>query len=194
VHLNTEITAAQILEKAPDAVVVAAGGQPSMPDIPGIRSGNCVDGLDVYRGREVGDTVVIVGGGMLGSELALHLAANGKKVILTTRQEKVAYDMETAHYIVFMERLLSSDVQVLTGKMVSQITPDGVAVLDLVRLGERMEIKADTVIILGGFQPDQSLSEQLGGNGLRVLPIGDCVRPRGIHEAIYEGHLAARSI
>ncbi len=194
VHLNTEITAARILENTPDAVIVAAGGKPSMPDIPGIDSDKCVNGLDVYRGKEVGDTVAVIGGGMLGCELALHLADQGKKVILTTRQEKIAYDMETAHYIVFMERLLGSGVQVHTGKMVSRVTPEGVDMLDLVRLGERLEIKADTVIVMGGFQPDQDLSEQIGGNGPEVISIGDCVRPRGIHEAVYEGHLAARSI
>jgi NADPH-dependent 2,4-dienoyl-CoA reductase/sulfur reductase-like enzyme len=194
VHLDTEITAAQILEKAPEAVIVAAGSKPSMPDIPGIDSEKCVNGLDVYKGKEVGDTVVIVGGGMLGSELALHLAETGKTVILTTRQDKIAYDMEVAHYIVFMGRLMKSGVQVYTRKMLSQVTPAGVVMLDLARLGERTEVKADTVIIMGGFLPDRSLCESIVGNGIRVISIGDCVKPRGIHEAIYEGHLAARSI
>ena len=194
VHLNTEITAAQIFKKRPDAVVVAAGSKPSMPEIPGIDSENCINGLEVYKGRDVGETVVIVGGGMLGSELALHLAEKGKKVILTTRQEKIAYDMEMAHSIVFMGRLVNSGVRVHTNKLLSQITPEGVVMLDLARLGERTEVKADTIIVMGGFQPDQSLCEQLNGNGLQVIPVGDCIQPRGIHEAIYEGHLAARSI
>ncbi|MGO9572065.1 MAG: FAD-dependent oxidoreductase [Desulfomonilaceae bacterium] len=194
VHLNTEITADQILHKAPDAVLVAAGSKPYMPEISGIDSEKCVYGVDVYKGKEVGETVVIVGGGMLGSELALHLAEKGKKVILTTRQERIAYDMEMAHYIVFMGRLANSGVQVYTSKLLSQVTPEGVVMLDLTRLGERTEMKADTIIVMGGFQPDQSLYEQLNGNGLQVIPIGDCIQPRGIHEAIYEGHLAARSI
>ncbi|HMK36912.1 MAG TPA: FAD-dependent oxidoreductase [Desulfomonilaceae bacterium] len=194
VHLDTEVTAALILEKGPDAVILAAGGKPSVPDVSGIDSVQCVNGLDVYRGKEVGDTVVIIGGGMLGSELALHLAAQGKKVTLTTRQDRVAYDMEVAHYIVFMEKLLASGVQVHTSKMISQITPEGVVGLDLTKFGQKMEIQADTVIVMGGFEPDRTLSEQLSGNGLQVIPIGDCVKPRGIHEAIYEGHVAARSI
>lgn len=194
VHLNTEITDAQILDRAPDAVIVAAGSKPTMPDIPGIESEKCVNGLDVYKGKEVGETVVIVGGGMLGSELALHLAEKGKKAILTTRQERIAYDMETAHYIVFIEKLTKSGVQVCTQKMLSQITPEGIVMLDLARLGERSELEVDTVIIMGGLQPDQELWEQIRGNGVHVIPIGDCIKPRSIHEAIYEGHLAARSI
>jgi hypothetical protein len=66
--------------------------------------------------------------------------------------------------------------------------------LDLARLGEKLSLKGDNVIIMGGLQPDAALYQALKDQGLAVYAIGDCIQPRGIHEAIYEGHLAARSI
>jgi hypothetical protein len=39
-----------------------------------------------------------------------------------------------------------------------------------------------------------ALYQALKDKGLAAYAIGDCVQPRGIHEALYEGHLTARSI
>jgi len=194
VNLRKEITPREIMDHAPDAVIVATGSKPSMPEVPGIKKPNVAHGLDIWRGKEVGETAIIVGGGMLGSELALFLGEKGKDVILTTRQKQIGYDMEIAHYIVLMDRLMKAGVQIHTQRLLQEVTDDGAAMLDLGRLGERIEIKGDNVIIMGGLEPETSLHQALKSNGLTVYPIGDCVQPRGIHEAIYEGHLAARSI
>ena len=195
VNLKKETTAKEITDEAPDAVIVSTGSKASVPEVPGIQKPIVVDGLDIYRrGKEVGKTVIIIGGGMLGSELALFLAEKGKRVILTTRQGKIGYDMEIAHFIVLMEKLAKAGVQMHTHKLLQEVTDDGVLMLDLARLGEKVKIGADNVIIMGGFQPDAALYQALKDKGLAVYAIGDCVQPRGIHEAIYEGHLTARSI
>lgn len=194
VTLRKAITAKEIVDEGPDVVIVSTGSKPSMPEVPGIQKPNVVNGLDIYNGKEVGQTVVIIGGGMLGAELALFLVEKGKKVILTTRQGQIGYDMEVAHFIVLMDKLMKAGVLIYTQKLLYEVTDDGVVMLDLVRLGEKIKISGDNVIVMGGFQPDAALYEALKDQGLAVYAIGDCVQPRGIHEAIYEGHLTARSI
>jgi len=194
VNLNKEITALEIMEESPDAVIVSTGSKPSMPQVPGIEKPIVVNGLDIYKGKEVGKTVIIIGGGMLGSELAHFLAEKGKKVILTTRQGQIGYDMEIAHFIVLIDKLMKSGVQIHTHKLLQEVTDHGVVMVDLARLGEKVKIEGDTVVIMGGLQPDTGLYQALKDKGLAAYAIGDCVQPRGIHEAIYEGHLTARSI
>jgi NADPH-dependent 2,4-dienoyl-CoA reductase/sulfur reductase-like enzyme len=194
VHLKTEITAQEILKNRPNAVILATGSRPSTPAVRGIEKPHVVNGLDIWKGKEVGKTVLIVGGGMLGSELAQYLGENGKRVILTTRQNRIGYDMEIAHFIVLMQRLTRLGVQIRTQSLLHEVTDDGAIVMDLARLGAKVELKTDHVVIMGGLQPETSLCRELEGSGLSVHAIGDCVQPRGIHEAIYEGHLAARAI
>lgn len=194
VNLKKEITAREIVEGNPDAVIVAIGSKPSMPEVPGIKKGHVLNGLDVLRGKEVENKVIIIGGGMLGSELALFLAEKGKEVILTTRQKQIGYDMEIAHFIVLMNRLAKAKVQIHTQQLLQEVTDGGVIMLDLARLGEKVELKGDQVVIMGGLQSSTQLYQELKAKGLTVHAIGDCVQPRGIHEAIYEGHLAALSI
>ncbi len=194
VNLKKEITIKEITDQAPDVVIVSTGSKPSMPEVPGIQKPIVVDGLDIYKGKEVGKTVIIIGGGMLGCELALFLGEKGKQVILTTRQGQIGYDMEIAHFIVLMEKLMKAGVSINTHQLLQEVTDDGVVMLDLAKLGEKSKIKGDNVIIMGGLQPDTALYQALKDKGLAVYAIGDCVQPRGVHEAIYEGHLAARSI
>ncbi|NIQ37413.1 MAG: FAD-dependent oxidoreductase, partial [Proteobacteria bacterium] len=194
INLRKEKTAREIIDEKPDAIILATGSKTSMPQVPGIDKPNVVDGLDIWRGKDVGKTVLIVGGGMLGSELALSLGEKGKDVVLTTRQRQIGYDMEIAHFIVLMERLMKAGVQTETQKLLQEVTDEGAIMVDLGRLGEKIKIKADNVIIMGGLKPDISLYQELRESGLTTYAIGDCVQPRGIHEAIYEGHLAARSL
>ncbi len=61
--LGHEVNAEVVLEFAPDAVVIATGGTPLIPDVPGIDQLSVVTGLDVLRGTaSVGPRVIVVGG------------------------------------------------------------------------------------------------------------------------------------
>jgi NADPH-dependent 2,4-dienoyl-CoA reductase/sulfur reductase-like enzyme len=75
IELSTEATANSIKAAKPDAVIVAVGAEPIMPEIPGIKKPHVVWAGDVDTGKApTGKTVVVAGAGMTGCETALHLA------------------------------------------------------------------------------------------------------------------------
>ncbi len=65
-------------EEQPDAIIVATGGNPIMLNLPGIQAENVCVASDVLDGKvSVGRDVVIIGGGTVGCEVALHVAKQG---------------------------------------------------------------------------------------------------------------------
>ena len=57
-----------------DAVVVAVGGAPVVPPVPGVRGENVVLAVDLAHGRELaGQAVVVIGGQQAGCDIALYL-------------------------------------------------------------------------------------------------------------------------
>lgn len=82
VFLNTTVTKELVLEKKPDVVVAATGVTPIVPKkIPGVQNPNVVLGQDVLKGAvNTGRRCVVVGGGLVGVEVANHLASLLKEV------------------------------------------------------------------------------------------------------------------
>ena len=73
-----EADVATIKELKPDAVIAAVGGSPVIPKIRGVKEKNVVVAEDVFDNKvRVGNDVVIIGGGTIGCEIALHTAMMG---------------------------------------------------------------------------------------------------------------------
>jgi pyruvate/2-oxoglutarate dehydrogenase complex dihydrolipoamide dehydrogenase (E3) component len=73
----------------PDAVIVAAGSRPVTPPIPGIDQ--ATQALAAYQClNQMGEAIAIVGGGLVGCEVGLHLARHGKKVTIIEMQSAIA--------------------------------------------------------------------------------------------------------
>ena len=94
-----------------------------------------VGALEILRGTEVGNNVVVVGGGIIGSEVALFLAEQGKKVTITTRQEEIALGLSIIMKIAFFRRLSKQDCDIRTAMRLEEIVDGGVIVSD--RFGTR---------------------------------------------------------
>jgi len=80
VDIKTEIEAdlQALQEEQPDAIVVATGGNPIVPNLPGIQAKNVCFASDVLDGSvSVGRDIIIIGGGTVGCEVALHVAKKG---------------------------------------------------------------------------------------------------------------------
>ena len=176
-----------------DAVIVATGAVARrLEDVQGIDSPKVVWAAQVLRNEvAVGQTVVVIGGGIVGTEVGLVLAEQGKKVtfveMLDTFMNNITFDQKQVYELKFKDL----DVHVLTGQRLEAVTDTGITVVD--RYGRRTAITADSVVLAAGFVPDRRLIEELETvPGLQVFEAGDCVRPRKIFDAIHEGHLAAK--
>jgi pyruvate/2-oxoglutarate dehydrogenase complex dihydrolipoamide dehydrogenase (E3) component len=87
-------TVKTILRGKPDAVVVATGVEPFIPDIPGIKRRKVVLAFDVLSGRrDTGKRVAVIGGELVGCETAEYLAEKGKKVTVLRRGKEMAVDV-----------------------------------------------------------------------------------------------------
>ena len=186
VKLGIEVDNRLVSEAKPDAVVLAAGVVISVPRIKGIDGAGVLTAKQVLNGARVGDTVVVIGGGLVGCETAEYLAKQRKKVTIVEMLEEVAGVMPLALRKLLLARLDYMKVTVLTGVKCQEFTKD--SVLITTKEGREKTITFDTVVIAAGGRPDKSLLEGLKGVVPAVYSAGDCVEQRGIAEAMADGY------
>ncbi len=193
VRAGTEATAEMVEEQRPDAVVVAAGASPVVPEaLPGVEGANVAGALDVISGlKQTGRRVVVIGGGMVGCETAELLAEKGKQVTILEMLDEIGSDMGISSKRAVTYRLKNAGVQMVTGAEAKEITRSGVkaAVNNAVQFFE-----ADTVVIAVGFTSNTELAQKLQGKVKALYSIGDCVEPRKIVDAISDGARVGREI
>jgi 2,4-dienoyl-CoA reductase-like NADH-dependent reductase (Old Yellow Enzyme family)/thioredoxin reductase len=187
VKLNTDATAEIVTKGHPDAVVIATGGTPVMPQIPGIDKSNVVTAQDVLSGKtKAGQNVVIIGGGMVGCETGHYLAGQGKKVTIIEILKRMASDMFIMTRRRLMDGLRSKKVTLLASATCEEMKEDSVLVNTAE--GKKETIPADTVIIAVGYQANDALYKALEGKVPEIYCIGNSAKPRRIFEAVSEGY------
>lgn len=200
VLLGRKATPEAVREINPDALVVATGAAPLIPPIKGIDREFVGTGIDFLLGKkEFGHNVLVIGGGLVGCEAAIHLAEKGCRVVVVEVMDQVLHGMTSGYGIapnpnrLDMLRLLQEKgVRVLTRTKVLEIA-DGKALL-LGEKGDPAELEVDTVAVAVGLRPNNELFEALYGDLPEVYAVGDCVTPRVVLNAIWEGYRVARLI
>ncbi|MFC1929375.1 FAD-dependent oxidoreductase [Chloroflexota bacterium] len=192
VELGQEVTPALVEKLGPDAVIVAIGAIPEIPDIPGVQLGNVVIANDLLLGRAdiAGRRVVVAGSGIIGIETADLLADRGKQITLLGRRPTIGWNIGAVTLrAALYKRLRGKGVTLLSSTHLEEITDKGV----VIRRNDRKEtIDADTVVLAFGSESCGDLAKQLEGKIAELYVIGDCVEPRTVREAVYEGwHIAA---
>lgn len=187
-----EATIDKIKQGNYDTVVVAAGSKPIIPNIPGMDRDNVVQGLDILHGAETGQNVVVVGGGMVGCEIAAFLAEKGKQLTVIEATDQIAAGLSNTVKKAFIEIIGSLPIRIKCGRILSEITDEGVITIS----GLKKEIfNADTVVIATGFRPEQSLWRELCKiPDIEAFAIGDCAKVQTSYEAIHDGYNTAFSL
>jgi len=185
-ELGKEATASEVQMIAPDAVILATGVTPSIPEIPGVGRENAVMAEDVLAGRaKAGERVIVIGGEMVGCETAEFLADAGKTVTITRRGPNMAAAMAPMIGQPLVGRLNAKGVTMLTGVKYEEVNDKGLVITT--GDGEKRTIPADTIVLAAGSKPNTELLQQLGDSVPELYQVGDCVEPRGIREAIADG-------
>jgi NADPH-dependent 2,4-dienoyl-CoA reductase/sulfur reductase-like enzyme len=193
IRLNTELTEGIVNEQNPDVVVLATGSTPVTPNLPGVKRANVVTAQEVLEGKaDVGRTVAVIGGGMVGSETASHLANHGKAVTIVEMLPDIATDVNARSRPFLLKDLAEHNVGLYLNSTVKEVLADG---LRIEKDGREDKIGPfDTVILAVGVEPCNDLRSKLEGRVARLTTIGDALSPRKALEAIAEGFMAGLEV
>ncbi len=177
-----------------DAVVVAVGARPIQLDIPGGDLPIVRNLWDVLHGAgDLGRSAVVVGGGLVGVEVALCLNQQGVDVTIVEMLPEIMSDCATTDRIAYAEAIATRKIKVHTRERLQAILDDGVEVVDAHEVPHR--IMADSVVLAVGYCACNELLDQLrNGTDLEVYSVGDCVKPGKIYDAIHGAYKTARRI
>ncbi len=192
VLLNTKVTREWAEEFKPDAIVCAVGARPIVPKIEGINLPN-VKFIDELRKEkpDFGKRVVIMGGGLVGCETAAHLINEGHEVTLAELTDDFARDATLWHKQALRQQL-EKGVKVMLETRAVEVTEEGLIIEK--KSGERELIPADTVFCAVGLTPRNDVRAELIGITPYFYPVGDCVQPAQMFQALSQGHYAGRDI
>jgi NADPH-dependent 2,4-dienoyl-CoA reductase/sulfur reductase-like enzyme len=192
--LHEEADAETIKRRAVEVVIIAGGGSPIVPDVPGVGKPITVSALEVLHGAKVGKEVIVVGGGFVGCETALFLAEQDKQVTIVELLDQVLPETDAVGpNLAFFESLNKHQVKIETNTKLDEITEDGIIATN--REGKKTKIKGDTVVLALGLKADSKLYDEITFlPGIDVYSVGDYGEPRNIYDALHEGHLTARNL
>jgi 2,4-dienoyl-CoA reductase-like NADH-dependent reductase (Old Yellow Enzyme family)/thioredoxin reductase len=195
--IHQEATPPSVAALAPDAVIAAVGSVPFIPDIPGVQEGirakKVITGREVLSGRaKPGKKAVIIGGGMIGCELARYLKEKGHEVTLIEILPELAMDAFVSIRKVLLERVAGERIPAYTGVKEERISPQGVEIVD--SSGKRFLLETDSIVLSAGSVPDSAASASFEGTAPEFHVVGDCREACKILEAIHGGYAAARNL
>lgn len=197
VQLNTNVTPEMLKEAKPDTVILAVGGEVLMPrSIKGIDHPKSVSCTDLLEGKkEMGENVVVVGGGLVGCEIAMDAVNHGKKVTVVEGLNDL---MSAGIPVPFNNKDYINDffryygVSVRTGVMLSEVNDEGIVVT--AKDGSTEQITADTAIISIGFRSNPSMEKDLLGAGIEVYAIDHDGGIGNIMDSVWKAYEIARTI
>jgi len=187
VMLNTEATADLVKKMNPDRLIVAVGAEPVVPAIPGVDGENVVLAGDIFNENvKLGKKIIIVGGGLLGCETAVHLASEGREVAVVEMLDEVAVDGIAEHKMMLLDKLRAG-VKIYTGTRCVRIDEKGIVVE---KDGKEVRLDAESVILAVGYKPLQALADELYKCVYDTRVIGDAFAVRKIYDAVRSGYQA----
>jgi pyruvate/2-oxoglutarate dehydrogenase complex dihydrolipoamide dehydrogenase (E3) component len=182
--LGQRLTADKIKEIRPDILIIATGSEPTIPAIPGVNRKNIISARQALSTEEIGDNVLVIGGGLVGSETADYLSSKGKNVTIVEMLGHIAEGIGPAALFFLRNRLKEKQVKIMTRTTVKSIADDGVVVETA--SGEKRLGPFDTIVLAVGATAVNDLEEQAKDLVPEVYVIGDAAKPGKIFAAVEE--------
>ena len=149
-------------------ILLCTGSSPSIPPIPGIEADHIVDSTGILDNEQLPESLVIVGGGVIGCEFACVYASVGVPVTVLEAMPEICPNLDPEIAAILRKELENKGVTFLLGAKVEKFEGKSVSYnLE----GESKEIEADLVLVATGRKPNVS--------GLGLEDIGLDFDPRG---------------
>ncbi len=221
VSLNTEVDGKLLMREKPTNLILATGGRPITPRIPGVEEDHVVQAWDVLSGKcGTGERVVVIGGGAVGVEVALMVAEQGtlsgeelkfllingaesaqelhrlaitgsKQVTLVEMIDKLGENFGKSTRWSMLQDVERYGVATRLETKVVEIISEGVLVE---AYGKQELLAADSVILAVGTRPYNPLRSVAAELGIPCQVVGDANSSGTVLEATHQGFLAGRSI
>ena len=204
VKLGKDVDAAVIGGFKPDVLVLAAGGLHNTLDIPGSNRRNVTGSSALHKKLRsylrflgpkvlerltrfwmpIGKRVTVIGGTIMGCELAEFLVKRGRKVTVVHTEEELGAGMTRDDFLRFVPWLEKKGVKSYTGVKYEEITDKGLVITT--KEGQTT-IEADTIVVVLPLLPNTVVSKTLEGKVAETYTIGDCQEPRLMPDAVADG-------
>ena len=193
VYLNTKVTKEMVLESDCDAVIVATGSRPKMFSLGDDEKVYCAEQV-LMNQKDPGDKVVVVGGGLVGCEMALDLAQKGKKVTILEALPKIMAvngPICSANKEMLEELLPFHGVDIICNAKVTGFQ-DGAVSYETD--GKTEKLDADSVILSVGYRSADELYHELKFDVADLYLLGDAGKVSNIMYAIWDAFEVANHI
>lgn len=198
-ELDRKGSAEIISKESPDAVIIATGGKPIIPDVPGINGDNVLTVVDFYENVKPvkkGEIVAVLGAGPIGSETAWYLSLNScsVKLIDILPLDEILADEHPTNRSALLKNLRKQGVEILDERELLEVNGNYIKLKN--HNGSEESHQVDKLIIAIGIEPESGIKKQIENKGLdcEVYVIGDSRNAEDIYNAIHDGAHIARQL
>lgn len=191
IRYHTEATPQMVAKLEPDAMIIAVGATPIMPSLPGIDKPIVKEAVSCYgHMEELGHKIVIVGGGTVGSEIALKLAEDGHDVSIIEATDQLCAQGHKLYRIGIRHAMdkVRNHLDIHLSSKCLEIKDNGV----MIETGNQKQfIEADNVLIAVGQKPEKDLAYSFYNITPATYIVGDCDRVGKVLEATNKAYFIA---
>ena len=188
VLLGTKATVAAVSALDPYGVILAVGGLPIIPSLPGI------DAPHVYTAEQIlsgdvslsGKQVTVIGGGVTGLETAEVLGRDNKVTVVEMKKD-VGDTLYVTVKLMLLGALRAAGVKILTGRKLTEVRENSILLTEL-STGGVLDLAADAVVLAMGVRPNRAVAEEFEAVFPRITRVGDVSYPAQIADAIREAN------
>lgn len=189
VHKNTTVTADEIRKSGADEVILATGSTPKRFQL---GTGECNTASEILMGEvKAGETVAVLGGGLVGCETALWLREQGKNVSIIEAMSDILSvngPLCTANLDMLKELIPFHQIDVMASAKAKNY--DGKTLTVETANGDKT-LAVDTVVLAVGYQSETSLYEELKDELFNLHVLGDASSVSNIMYAIWDAYEVA---
>lgn len=198
VRTGVAATAEVVEAEKPDVVVIATGARPVRPgNIAGSEQGNVFTPWEVMAGTaEVGQKVIVYSSwrAQAAASAAEFLANQGKEIEIVTSTPFFGMELPPGAMIPPYLRLLEKGVKFTPFLAIVQIQGDRITLINVISQQPEERAGIDSVVLSTPAKANDELYFALKGRVREIYRVGDCVAPRHIDAAVYDGEMVGRTL